>query len=150
MVNKKQGDSVTRRSFLAKITAFLGIILSYGTFFAFAVRFLYPPFLKKKRKMYLTAISAIPLGQSVVRTTPTGHKIVVIRLQDGIRVFSSRCPHLGCQVFWRPDKHDFHCPCHNGRFDQNGVAVGGPPAKEGKNLVTVPVEIEGDSIFVWV
>lgn len=40
---------------------------------------------------------------------------------------SAGCTHLGCIVTWDEDSEIFKCPCHNGRYDEEGRVVGGPP-----------------------
>lgn len=67
--------------------------------------------------------------------------------QNGIKVFSSICSHLACNVIWNKDTRMFECPCHTGRFDPDGKPVSGPPKKplsllshkveEGKLLVHI-------------
>jgi Rieske Fe-S protein len=37
-------------------------------------------------------------------------------------VFSSICPHLGCQVEWAGDQHQFYCPCHGSVFAEAIIA----------------------------
>jgi Rieske Fe-S protein len=46
-----------------------------------------------------------------------------------IKVFSSTCTHLACNVIWREETNSFECPCHSGRFDANGQPIAGPPTK---------------------
>ena len=46
-----------------------------------------------------------------------------------LRVFSSTCTHLACNVIWREEDEVFVCPCHSGRFDANGQNIAGPPTK---------------------
>jgi len=43
--------------------------------------------------------------------------------------FSAVCTHLGCVVTWRPEEKIFFCPCHAGRFSEDGEVLGGPPPK---------------------
>lgn len=47
----------------------------------------------------------------------------------GVKVFSSTCSHLACNVIWSKDTRMFECPCHTGRFDPDGQPVSGPPKK---------------------
>lgn len=136
-----------RRGFLATVFATTGLLASYGTLAAFAGRFLYPSGKREKRKMYVASLSNMPPGTAATVATPTGEKMVIANTQDGVKAFSSRCPHLGCQVLWRPESQDFHCPCHGGQFDKNGVAIAGPPAAEGKNLKPVEITVDGQSVF---
>ena len=139
-----------RRGFVATLFASTGLVASYGLLAAFAGRFLYPMGKRVRRKMYVASLESLPVGEAVSISTPTGEQMVIAHTQDGVKAYSSKCPHLGCQVFWRPELQDFHCPCHGGRFDKNGVAVEGPPAKEGKNLMPVDIAVEGQSVFAKV
>lgn len=40
--------------------------------------------------------------------------------------FSTRCPHLGCQLSFNPDEKSWDCPCHGSRFDCRGRLLDGP------------------------
>ena len=64
--------------------------------------------------------------------------------------FSSICPHLGCQVNWELQNDRFFCPCHNGVFDRDGNATGGPPAAAGQRLPRYPLKIENGLLFIEV
>ena len=55
-------------------------------------------------------------------------KIIVEKKGDTIRVFSSRCTHLGCKINSEIDGK-FVCPCHGSKFDLNGTVVNGPAVK---------------------
>ena len=55
-----------------------------------------------------------------------GTQIVVIKLNDEIRAFDGTCTHLGCIVRWDSTRRGFHCPCHDGRFDDLGNPISGP------------------------
>ena len=49
---------------------------------------------------------------------------------DGrLTIFSATCPHLACSVNWQEDEQAFICPCHSGRFNEDGQPVAGPPVK---------------------
>ena len=56
---------------------------------------------------------------------------ILVHLQGGeLRAYSQRCTHLGCVVFFQPDRDRLFCPCHDGVFDpSNGDAVAGPPER---------------------
>ena len=139
-----------RREFLQKLFSWGALLLSYGTIAGFAGRFLYPSGHKSRRKMYLTSLANLPVGKATTFSTPTGDKVILANTIKGLKAFSTRCPHLGCQILWRDKKQDFFCPCHNGLFDIDGMALEGPPAKEGTNMKTVKVKVEGESIFAWI
>ena len=46
-----------------------------------------------------------------------------------LRVFSSTCTHLACNVIWREEEEVFVCPCHSGRFNGDGKHIAGPPTR---------------------
>ena len=63
-----------------------------------------------------------------------------------IKVFSSTCTHLACNVIWQEESNHFICPCHSGRFDSHGNPVAGPPTKP---LSTLESKIEEDNLLVY-
>lgn len=64
---------------------------------------------------------------------------------QSIRVYSSTCSHLACNVIWNKDKGMFECPCHSGLFDAQGQPVAGPPKKP---LQLLPNTIENGNLSV--
>lgn len=75
-----------------------------------------------------------------------GHPAVVLQRAPGVFVaFSAICTHLGCIIRWLPDKGEFLCPCHAGRYASDGKVLGGPPPKP---LQTIPVALSGDNLLV--
>ena len=140
--------SERRRSFLTTVLMFAGLGVSYATAAAFAVRFLIPPKrARAARRVYLTALSAIPASGAERFELPNGSIALVARTPSGLVALSNQCPHLGCKVSWVERRSAFHCPCHNGAFDHTGKATAGPPAAEGKNLKSYPLEVVGDAVF---
>jgi len=63
-----------------------------------------------------------------------------------IKVFSSTCTHLACNVIWQADQKIFLCPCHSGRFDADGRPIAGPPTKP---LSLLEHKIEEDNLMVY-
>jgi len=63
-----------------------------------------------------------------------------------IRIFSSTCTHLACNVIWNQTQKIFECPCHSGRFDQNGRPLAGPPTRP---LSVLEHKIEADNLMVY-
>lgn len=75
-----------------------------------------------------------------------GHPAVLLQRSPGVFVaFSAICTHLGCIVQWLPDRGEFLCPCHAGRFAGDGKVLGGPPPKP---LELIPVVLAGDDLLV--
>ena len=59
--------------------------------------------------------------------------------------FSLVCTHLGCMVQWQEGDQEFYCPCHDGRFDQFGEVLAGPPPVP---LEQIAVRVEGETVMV--
>ena len=75
-----------------------------------------------------------------------GHPAVVLQRSPGVfAAFSAICTHLGCIVKWLPDKGEFLCPCHAGRYASDGRVLGGPPPAP---LQTIPVALSGDNLLI--
>ncbi len=53
---------------------------------------------------------------------------IVCREAGTVRVFSARCPHLGCQITRVVDGL-LACPCHGSRFHLDGRVAAGPAAR---------------------
>ena len=70
---------------------------------------------------------------------------LVLRTPESLRAFSLVCTHLGCLVEWQKDKKEFYCPCHDGRFDEFGDVLAGPPPIP---LEQFPVSLEGETVTV--
>lgn len=56
-----------------------------------------------------------------------GRKILARRLGGELVVFSLICRHKKCTVAWKAEAAEFHCPCHEGVYDQTGEPLDGPP-----------------------
>jgi Rieske Fe-S protein len=75
----------------------------------------------------------LPENSNIVQTVPIAAgngirfygKVIVITTADDIAVFSSLCPHLGCQIN-RAEDGELVCPCHGSRFNARGKVVHGP------------------------
>jgi cytochrome b6-f complex iron-sulfur subunit len=89
-------------------------------------------------------LSDLPVGgtKSIVYG---GTPVLVLRTPESLRAFSLVCTHLGCIVQWQTDKNEFYCPCHDGRFDQFGDVIAGPPPIP---LEQFTVRLEGETVIV--
>jgi len=90
------------------------------------------------------ALSDLPVG-SFRLFLYGGLPAIVLRTAESIRAFSLVCTHLGCTVQWQADKKEFYCPCHDGRFDEFGEVLAGPPPIP---LEQIPARVEGDQILI--
>lgn len=145
-----------RRGVLASLVMGLGLILGYGMGAFHFFRYLVPlNSTSKRREMFVGTLDSFPLGTSLQVRDPRGQPVAITRTSNdpnnaaaGFKALSSTCPHLGCQVHWQPGTQSFYCPCHNGRFDKDGIATEGPPAREGKNLHTYDIRVDSRSGWV--
>lgn len=55
---------------------------------------------------------------------------LLLRPRTGdLRVFKGVCSHADCNVSWRSANNDFFCACHEGRYDEFGTNIQGPPPR---------------------
>jgi len=70
-------------------------------------------------------------------------KLAVYHAEDGYRVMSATCTHLGCIVHWNGAEETWDCPCHGSRFAKDGKVIHGPATADlkvvqDKDLKTEP------------
>lgn len=135
---------ITRRRFLSLIFT-AATATGLAAFFAPLARYAYPVLkgqVFERQKIATTSqISAEGLRFDYMETPS-----MVIRLSDGnYGAYSLVCTHLGCIVKWEVKNQDFLCPCHAGKFDENGINISGPPPKP---LTKYKLSIEGNDIYV--
>jgi Rieske Fe-S protein len=128
-----------------------GLAASYGTLAVEGLLFLLPPRIRPRtRKLFAGNLDQYSLGSVQTFLDLQGTEILVKRSDKGLKAFGSICPHLGCHVHWETEKQRFFCPCHNGIFDAEGVALSGPPAAAGQRLAEVSLEINEKSGVVYI
>jgi len=130
-----------------------GLVAGYGGLAVMAGRFLYPTGGHSVGWCFVTVVDELKPGESMTFVAPSGEKAVVARQSEGTTsedfiALSSVCPHLGCQVHWEPHNNRFFCPCHNGVFDPQGIALEGPPAQAKQELKQYPLKVEDGLLFI--
>jgi len=151
MANNDQGDQQTRRSFLSNLLMWGGLIVAYGALGIEGLLFLLPKNLKPAtRRLFAGNLDQYEVGGVQSFFDLQGSEILVRRSGEGMQAFSTVCPHLGCRVHWEEDNNRFFCPCHRGVFDENGIAVSGPPKDSGQDLFAVPVVVDEESGTVFI
>lgn len=149
-------EGLPRREFFSDAAMAGSLVAGYGTLMVMAGRYLYlPTGSRDKTWLFVAAVKGLSTGSSLEFETPTGMKIVVARRAEGgsgdeFVALSSVCPHLGCRVYWQPQENRFFCPCHEGSFDPQGKATGGPPAAAGQSLAQYPLKVENGLLFIEV
>jgi len=152
---KSPGQS-ERRSFLQRLAGWSmlgGLIGGYGAFATVAGRYLMPARPPRRRWLFVAHTNDIAPGQSMTFRMPDGARVAIARRGSKSNVedflaLSSTCPHLGCQVHWETKNSRFFCPCHNGAFDPNGVAIAGPPKEGGQSLESFPLRVSKNLLYV--
>jgi Rieske Fe-S protein len=89
-------------------------------------------------------LSELPVGATKA-ITYGGVPVLVVRTRESVRAFSLVCTHLGCTVEWQANKKEFYCACHDGRYDEFGDVLAGPPPIP---LEQISVSVEGETVTV--
>ncbi len=55
-------------------------------------------------------------------------RFIAVTAPEGVSVFSSVCPHLGCRIN-QAEEGELVCPCHGSRFNSRGAVLRGPAAR---------------------
>ena len=134
---------LSRNEFVKIVVAALGTIMGVVVGLP-AIGYLISPALKTQSKatwVSLGPLEAYEVGMptlfSFTRTKINGWEktansfgVWVYReAEDQVIVFSNVCTHLSCRVTWIDERQIYFSPCHDGRFDQQGLVVGGPPPR---------------------
>jgi Rieske Fe-S protein len=122
-------DDAGRRRFLSQAVMGFGLLFGMGTLALRFLQFLVPsPKARQVEAVLIGTAAKVPLGEAVPLDL-SGHKIMVLRTEEGVAAFSRRCTDLGCLVSWNKERKQFVCPCHQGVFDQTGLNIAGPPPR---------------------
>lgn len=134
--------NLQRRLFLQ--WSFFGLVLAAaGTAANIVIRYLMPtPARLRESKALTIPVAQVAKGSSI-SVQYQNQPVIVINTEQGISAFNATCTHLGCLVKWLPDKNEFLCPCHAGRYSQTGKVLGGPPPEP---LHRIDIEIQDDQI----
>ena len=74
-----------------------------------------------------------------------GDRWLLVRLgEDRFVAVGQKCTHLGCPVLWKAGTRKFHCPCHEGWFDEEGKVLAGPPPRP---LPRLEIRRDGDELW---
>jgi Rieske Fe-S protein len=72
-------------------------------------------------------------------------RVIIVRRNDKLTVFSSRCTHLGCTIKSLNKEGNLVCPCHGSVFNINGEPENGPATE---NLQQLPFKLENNKIII--
>ncbi len=134
----------SRRKFLITSLGALGALLTGAALYPL-FKFLSPEAPAGERGRIAVPRAQVNIGQAHFFDF-RGHPAVVLQPTAGTFVaLSAICTHLGCIVRWIPDKGEFLCPCHGGRYSGNGKVLGGPPPRP---LPPIPVVVSGENLLI--
>lgn len=90
----------------------------------------------------IAALADVPVGGSLAATLD-GEPVLLAQPTEGqVVAFSAICTHQGCPV--NAAGAEFHCPCHNSRYDAaTGEVLQGPAIDP---LSPIEVAVSGDRI----
>lgn len=146
------GKESSRREWLATLAMGTGLLVSYGVFALQGLLFLLPrQVASPRRKLFAGRISQLESGGARKVFDLEGNEVLLRKAAgSGFKAFSSTCPHLGCKVHWQEERQRYLCPCHNGVFDAEGVAISGPPADAGQNLIPLALEVDEEAGVIYI
>ncbi len=143
---------VSRRQFLSYTLTGVGGFMAAGMLMPM-VRFALDPALKAGAESSMVAVCELDeLTDSPQRFTrsfsqqdswyeSTVEQEAYIYLDgDDVVALSSVCTHLGCTIAYNEDESEFACPCHGGRFTEDGTNVPGTPPRRPLDVFEVSVE----------
>ena len=67
----------------------------------------------------------------------------------GYEALSGACTHMGCLLSWNAGARTFDCPCHGGRFTENGAAAADSPVAY-TPLPTIQTKVQDGKVWVYV
>jgi cytochrome b6-f complex iron-sulfur subunit len=115
-------DTISRKSFLKKLG--IAALIPFGAAWYSSVA----------RDVAYSRINKVKLKYSEIENGITFKDDIIINKEDNqIKIFSSRCSHLGCKLN-KMDKSEIVCPCHGSRFSVEGKVLKGPADNNLKEL----------------
>ncbi len=147
MNEEENPKNKSRRNFISKLLMGGGLIASFALLIRHGIDFIFPLVeAPPLRKLLIGRVNDIKIGEA--KEVQVGESsLYLIRNEDGYKVFSSVCTHLGCKVKWEGYRNRFYCPCHKGVYDSHGNVLEGPPPRP---LDEFKVEIDKNLVYMWI
>ena len=95
----------------------------------------------------VVAADAVPLGG--VHRFVTDQLVGYVRhTPSGFEALSGACTHMGCLVAWNHTDRTFDCPCHEGRFAEDGTSA--PASKVAyRRLPIIRTQVADGQVWVY-
>lgn len=143
---KLKDSYLSRRDFLFNLLggwlAGLAAVLAYPV-----LRYLAPVEAPEPLFVLLPAPEYLAISPNSTKTFPWGHKMgIFMKASDQtLRAFKGTCTHLDCNVSYKSPERRFHCPCHEGWYDEEGRNIAGPPPRP---LSRLEVKVQGEKLII--
>jgi len=96
----------------------------------------------------VASVADVPLG--AVRRFTTASVVGFVRhTAEGFSALSGACTHMGCLLNWNGAARTFDCPCHGGRFTEDGEAASSSPIAY-RPLPWIQTKVEDEQVWVYV
>ena len=92
--------------------------------------------------------AAVPPG-SVLRFATPSLVGFIRHTATGFSALSGICTHMGCSLWWNSDARTFDCPCHGGRFAENGWSAKSSPIAY-RRLPQIETKVEDGHVWAYV
>lgn len=93
-------------------------------------------------------VDSIPVG-GVLRFNTEFIVGFIRHTEQGYSALSGACTHMGCLLMWNNTDRTFDCPCHGGRFAENGISAPSSPVRYNP-LPPIQTRVESGQVWVYV
>lgn len=114
----KNDNQLTRKDFFKKIGSFTLIPAAFLWYSSAA-----------RGKAAADEVSVVKIGTPVSKGTTFKGDVIINRDDRGVKIFSSRCTHLGCRLS-KIENDEIVCSCHGSRFSKDGKLIKGPADRD--------------------
>ena len=136
-----------RRNVIKNLFTFIPLGAAFAGITTMGFRFITPKKRDVMRRIFTLNLDELPINATRKYKDLRGADLIIVRTGErDVKAMSTVCTHLGCTVYWEKDKKEFYCPCHQGRFDQDGNVISGPPPRP---LDSYRVVIEDNNVFIY-
>ncbi len=96
----------------------------------------------------VASVDSLAVGQ-VLRFTANSVVGFIRRTEGGFSALSGSCTHMGCFLDWNASARTYDCPCHGGRFTENGASAPSS-AVAYRPLPALQTRVEQGKVWVYV